>query len=365
MSYPCTYCDPNFRSKLPFREECKIAKFVVVGTMKNPRIESNQKGATDFIIESILQNHVILNNKTQLVIPRYIPCDEKKPIKFLLFADVQMGSIDVYRGVPCKDEKIVAYIQNGLKLNNSSAQDRLLYYVQFLDHPSPEIAADAFLEFARANDQDIIAAGKKLPTEKFRKWLNDSSTPIERLNLYAFILGLCGNKEDETALEQMLQKNSNRTSAALSGILSSMVALNPEKGWQIIKKIISTPSISFIDRLSAVNTVRFEQNTNPQKYQKIIDDIYTSIIVDKELADMAIEDMRRLKRWDYTNLILEQYSKKSHQAPIIQRSIIRFALLSQTENATRFCEALKKNQPELYQEVLESVQWEQKNRASK
>ena len=46
----------------------------------------------------------------------------------------------------------------------------------------------------------------------------------------------------------------------------------------------------------------------------------------RRLADQAIEDLRRWGYWDLTTDVLAQYSKPTHAAPIVRRSIVRYAL---------------------------------------
>src|SRR5947199_184873 len=74
--------------------------------------------------------------------------------------------------------------------------DVLRHCFDYLEHSDKELAADAYLEFAKATDRDIGAVAPKLSAEKLRGWLKDANTPEQRLGMYAFLLGGCGGDGD-------------------------------------------------------------------------------------------------------------------------------------------------------------------------
>jgi hypothetical protein len=45
-----------------------------------------------------------------------------------------------------------------------------------------------------------------------------------------------------------------------------------------------------------------------------------------DIADLAIEDLRKWQRWEFAETIFGLYGQASHSVPIIQRAIIRYAL---------------------------------------
>lgn len=45
-----------------------------------------------------------------------------------------------------------------------------------------------------------------------------------------------------------------------------------------------------------------------------------------DIADLAIEDLRKWKVWSLADRIVGLYNLKSHDVPIIRRSILRYAL---------------------------------------
>ena len=85
-----------------------------------------------------------------------------------------------------------------------------------------------------------------------------------------------------------------------------------------------------------------------------------AVLPEGDLADLAIEDLRRWQMWDMTADVLSQYGKKSHSAPIMRRAILRYALSAAVSNAeaAKFVAERRQQEPALLKEVEESLQFE-------
>lgn len=354
----CSYCDPAFKRRLTFREDARLAKFVVLGTATDPKINADMTSETAITVNAIIKDDPFLKQHQKFSLPIYIPVDAKNPPSYILFGDVFNEKADLYRGVPIKDRAVVEYLNEVVKLDDKQRLKSLLFFFERLDSPTPEIAADAFLEFAKANDLEVAEVAKSIQPERLRKLLLDPKTPPERLSLYAFLLGSCGVAKDEDFLKRLLTKNDDRTQASLGGLLGGLIELTPKEGWKATTKIVSDPKESFANRLSALNTVRFYQGCKPKEHREAILTALRPVILDGELADMAVEDLRRWGWWELTKLILEQTPKPTHAAPIVQRAIVRYAVCCPDPACVDFVKAYRKAFPTLVQEVEEGLEFE-------
>ena len=105
--------------------------------------------------------------KKEVDLGRYLPVsDPKNPPHFLVFCDVNDGKIDPYRGVPIAGADGLDYVKKALALDPKKQDGNLDFYFSYLENPDKEVAHDAFLEFARANDLQIGQASSKLSAEK-------------------------------------------------------------------------------------------------------------------------------------------------------------------------------------------------------
>jgi hypothetical protein len=362
--HACSYCDPSNQRLQTFRQEARTSKFVVVGTLANPRLVGDN-GFTDLNVEQVPKDDPALGKRKTLTLPRWVPVDAKKPPRMLVFFDVYEGKLDPFRAVTLRGAAVPDYVKAALALDDRDRVSSLLFYFRHLDNPDPDVAADAFLEFAKATDQEIGAVGPKLDPAKLRKLLADPKTPAERLGVLAFLLGACGSKNDAATLAGLIDKPDERTAAALSGLLGGLIEMRPEDGWKRIVAILGDPKRSYQDKLAALGTVRFFHAYRPAENRKSILAAMAAVIAHGDMADMAVEDLRRWQWWDLTKHVLAQYGKPTHAAPLVKNAILRYALTCPDADAAAFVKVIEAADAATVREVRESLEFERPTPAKK
>jgi hypothetical protein len=360
---PCSLCGGNPQTAVTIRQAVAQAKMVLYGTMTNPRLNpanvgSPGSGTTQFRIEKVLKSHPFLANKKVLEIPRYIPVDPKAPPRYVLFCDLYKGQGDPYRGMVVNSRAALDYVRGALTLAGQKRTQILLYAFRYLDHLDPDLANDAFLEFAKANDQEIGQVAARLSPAKLRGLVLNSKTPAERLGLYAFLLGGCGTAQDATLLRSLLDKRSDNTSRAFDGLLSGYIRLRPREGWALAVAVLRDARKPFADRYAVLRTLRFYHGWKPAETRRQVLAGLAAALDQGDIADMAVEDLRRWHIWDLTPQVLAQYGKKSHAAPIMRRTIVRYALTCPRPEAARFLAEVRKQDPEIIADVKEALEFE-------
>jgi hypothetical protein len=354
----CTYCTPDIQQRQTLRQDARQAKFVVYGTLSNPRLNGDMGGSTDLNVEHVVKDDPARGKQQVITVSRYVPVDAKNPPRFLVFCDINNGRIDAYRGVPIKNTAVVEYLRGALAIPEKDRTKSLLHAFGHLDSSDPDVAADAFLEFAKATDQEIGEVARHLKPEKLRKLMTDPKTPAERLSVFAFLLGACGTKTDADLLSGMLAKNEERTAAATSGLLGGLIELRPQEGWEAVVRILKDPKRPFSQRLSALGALRFYHSWKPAETKTEVLRGLGALIEDGDMADMAIEDLRRWQWWELTQAILGQYGKPTHSAPLVRRAIIRYALCCPAAEATDFVKARRALESATVKEVEEGLAFE-------
>jgi hypothetical protein len=363
----CILCSGNSQNLSTFRQNIAQARLVLYGTLANARLSGDDAngGLTDFHIEKVLKTDPILDGRRMIVLPRYLPADPGSPPRFLVFCDVYKdkegkAALDPFRGIPIKSKALLDYLIGIMKLDPSDRASALLYFFKFLDHSDETIAADAYAEFARATDQEIGRVAGKLSAARLRRWILDPQTPGARLGLYAFLLGGCGGKADAALLRGCLEKPDERTGPVLDGFLCGYVELRPKEGWDLAAAILSDSRRPFLERYAVLRALTFFKGWKPQETRRDILRCAAVVIPQGELADVAIEDLRRWQWWDLMDDVIAQYPKKSHAAPIVRRAIVRYALSCPRPEAARFIGELRRTDPELVKDVEETLQFDKK-----
>ena len=353
----CSYCNPGNANLQTFRQEARNSKFVVVGTLTNPRLVGD-RGYTDLTIEQAVKNDPAIAKLKTITLNRWHPVDPKKPPRMLVFFDIYDGKFDAFRGVTLRGKEVGDYMRGALARDDRDRIGSLLYYFRFLDSPDPDVAGDAFLEFAKATDREIGAIGPKLEPAKIRKLLADPKTPAARLGVFAFLFGACGKKSDADTLSAMLDKTDERSAASLSGLLGGLIEIRSDLGWKRAIEILDDSKRPYQDKLAVLGTARFFEAYKPKEFRKEILAAMAAIVSRGDMADMAIEDLRRWKWWDLTKEILAQYGKPTHAAPLVKNAILRYALCCPDAEAASFIRTVRATDPAAVRELEQSLEFE-------
>jgi hypothetical protein len=366
VAVACPFCSMQGQT---LTGEVNQASMVLFGTLTNAQIgkgEAND-GTTDLVIEAVIKSDPILgDNPKKLTLPRYVPTDPKSNVKFLIFCDVFKGKIDPYRGVTVQaDSDMPKYLKGAMENKGKDIGTRLRYAFNYLDNADVEVANDAYKEFANADYKDYRLIAKDLPADKLADWLEDPKTPTFRYGLYASLLGHCGKDKHADLLRKLLDDQAKRLNSGVDGMLAGYTMLKPKEGFKYVRGILADPGKEFMLRYAALRATRFLWDQRPDLVDKkeLIEGV--SLLLDQsDIADLAIEDLRRWGRWEVSDHVLNLYGKKSHDVPIIRRSILRYALSCPPERkaAAAFVESLRQKDPDMVKDAEELLKLETTNK---
>ncbi len=363
---PCSLCNPNAQQSATYRQDAGQSRLILYGVISGSRLLPGSpgdagKGVSEFQIKAVLKSDSWLGKRTTVEIPRYIPVsDPKDPPKYVLFCDFYQCRLDVYRGSPVKSEAAVAYVKGLLAAESKGTADVLRHCFDYLEHADKELAADAYLEFAKATDRDIAGVAPKLSADKLRGWLRDPNTPEQRLGMYAFLLGGCGRDADARLLHEMIDKPTDRTAGAFDGLLGGYIQLRPREGWELALSLLKDEKRPFALRFAVVRMLRFYHTWKPDDTREPVMRGMAAVLHQSDIADIAVEDLRRWKSWDLTGDVLALYGRKGYDAPLMRRALVRYALTCPKPEAARFADDLRRKDPDLYRDVAEALQFEKK-----
>jgi hypothetical protein len=353
----CTFCGGELRARPTLRTQYAAAKAVLHGQLKNPRFDpKTDAGFTDLHVSAALKDDPARGGQAVVVLRSYLPVVGNTPPDFLVFCGVADGRLDPTGGVPAT-AAVVAYLKAAAALDDADPGAKLGFFFAHLDAADPTVAGDAFLEFARAADADIVKAAKRFDAAKLRKLLADPNTPAERLGVFAFLLGASGGPADAAFLGGLLKEAPlpPRTAGAYGGLLAGYTLLAPKDGWTLTAAVLGDAKQPYALRLSALGTVRFFQAARGAECKAEVLRCCAALLPHGDLADQAVEDLRRWGWWDLTAEVLAQFPKPTHSAPIVRRGIVRYALTCPGDDAKRFVAAVRQADPKLVAGVEEMM----------
>jgi hypothetical protein len=340
-----------------WREEAANSSLVLYGTLTNAR---ENAGTTDILISHLIKPHRILGNRKVLRMDRFVQIDPQKDVRMLIFCDVFKGKIDPYRGIRVSSAAI-PYLMGLLHLDARDPTQRLHYCFQFLNHPDPEIASDAFREFAKTPDRELGIAARKLSPRKLLGWLKDPKTPSYQVGLYAILLGHCGGRTDALFLRALAEKRiKDQATSGMDKILAASMLLAPKDGHAFTCKVLRNPANEFTVRYAALRAVRYIHDIRPGVLsRKDLLQAMKIALVHEDMNDLPIEDLRRWHSWELTARILPLYGKPSKSLPILRRAILRYALQCSGPEAAAFLADRRKAEPACVKDAEEWLKLEQ------
>lgn len=343
-----------------------VASLVLLGNFTNPVLGGSgfQEGTTDFVIEEAIKSNDALKNllhkdkKEKVVtLPKYLPQAKNK---FIVFCEVYKGNLDPYRGIELAPQsEMVKYLKGAVALKEKTQGDRLRYCFDFLNSAEFEIAIDAYREFAKADYKDYQEMARKLPPDTIAGWLKDPKTPAYRYGLYASLLGHCGKDEHAQLLRSMIDDPEKRKGSGIDGLLAAYVMLKPSEAWSYVQDLLRDGKQDFLLRYASLRTVRFLWDQRPDLItQKQLVQGLGLLLPQNDMADFAIEDLRKYKRWELADQVLDLFTQKSHNIPVIKRSILRYALQCDAPRAKTFVQAQRQRDADWVRDIEELLKLE-------
>lgn len=218
-------------------------------------------------------------------------------------------------------------------------QERLAYFMKFLEYPDPLIATDAYSEFANAPYKDIVPLRTIMPREKVREWLKDpeaAPSRATRTGLYGLMLGLSGNEDDAEFMKQKILEETDDFRLGIDGVMSGYLVLTGEEGLQVIDEHkLQNRNVPFSETFAAMQALRFmwtygDNRIEPERLRKSM-----RILLERpNLADLVIVDLARWNDWGVMDRLMEIYEEEEYNVPSIKRAVVRFMLIAEKDETT-------------------------------
>jgi hypothetical protein len=354
-----------------FRQEAAGCPLVLYGTpvnprhgsAKNPPLKDGEGDSTDFRILGVVKCNVLLDDRPFIELPRYIPAgDPKDPPKFLIFCEVFQGKPDPFKGVIVKSDAALKYLRGALALDAADRLAALRYFVRFLGDEDPEVAKDACLELLKADYKDLRRLAEKLPADTLAGLLQDPQLAPRNRSLCALLLGHCGTDKHAKLLRRLLgpPQGSLQECNSREEMLTGYVLLKPKEGWSYLRGVLKDDREDFPVRYAGLRTIRFLWDTRPDLVDKkeLVEGVCL-LLPQSDIADLAINDLRRWGRWEALERVLALSESKAHNLPVVRRSILRFALSCQhLPRAAAFVKKMRQQDPEWVSEAEELLKLE-------
>jgi hypothetical protein len=366
----CPFCQDQGVTLVGDVAQADLVIYVTIREAKQDFTGRETDGTTEVAIDAIIKDHPIRGDKKVIEVARYIPDEMKGKYKFLLYCSVFKGKLEPFKGIAVKSNcDLAKYLKGTLELKDAPIEKRLKFAFDYLDNDEFEISNDAYKEFANADYKDYAPMAKNLPADKIAGWLDDPKTSPLRYGLYGSMLGHCGTKKHAALLRKLVENEEKRAVSGVDGILAGYMMLDPKEGWEYVRGVLTNRHDDFMYRYAALRCVRFiyDYRQDLVNRDEMVGGV-ANMITHSEIGDLAIEDLRKWRRWELTDRVLALenrgvfgvYPQPAYNVGVVNRAVLRFALADKdSKQAVDFVERQRKKNPERVKQAEELLRLEQ------
>ncbi len=330
-AFACPLCGPatpSLTEQISSFETVVLVKFL---EGEKPDRTQEFSGTTQFeVVEIVKDESETLNRAMTVSLNRY---RHAEPGALVLFMGNQIEGAMKWDTLLDMSPVSFKYLKNAPGEEVPTTQ-RLVYFLNFLEHPDPVIAADAFSEFAIAPYREIAPLNHLMQPTKLREWLENPKEPAERfvrLGLFGLMLGLSGTEKDADFLKTLVVNPTEDYQFGIDGMTAGYLMLTGEEGLAILEKeLLENPDIDRVRIFPIMEALRFVWSYEGDRFSKQKLRKSMRVIAKRpELADLAIIDLARWKDWDAMDEIVSLYGKGEYDVPAIKRAILRFLMTAE------------------------------------
>jgi hypothetical protein len=227
-----------------------------------------------------------------------------------------------------------------------SAQQQLVFYLDFLEHEDNMLARDAYDEFAQAPYAEVKQLKDKLKHAQILKWIQDENLSPDRKRLYLVMLGICGKPEDSKLIEKMLKSENPNQRAGLDAMIACYVTLRGADGLPLIEDLfLKNKQSQYADTYSAIMALRFHGTEGGIVEKKRVLQSLQIILQRPELADLVIPDLARWEDWTQIDRLVELFKKADDKTSWVRVPVINYLRACPLPEAAKHLDELKELDP--------------------
>ncbi len=200
-------------------------------------------------------------------------------------------------------------------LSLPDGKKHLKFALEHLADADPFVAADAFAELAAFDRKTLESFSQDLSADVFRKLIDDPRTIGERLGLYGYLLGLCGDESDAERLRRRFLSTEAFTGGA-DGLAAGYLLIAGEPGLATLETdVFSSNEQSPLRAAALLEAFRFfrERDKSPFSRERLTQAACCGFNR-PETADLAVGYLVEAREWSAMPRVIELLDARDDDA---------------------------------------------------
>ena len=343
----CPFCSAV---SLTFSEEIAKSDVVVLAQLAPEKVASDdeavREGLRDFSIVAVVKGEDRLKGVETL---QSVYFGEEESSATYLVMGIEPPLISW--GAPILlTEAGVEYVQALPDLADKPVDDRLAFFLDFLEAGDEMLTRDAYDEFAKTPFDDVKELRERLDREKLIGWVQDGEIPASRRRLYITLLGIVGDPQDKSLIRGMLESDDRQARLCLDALINCYLMLEGPDGLKLVDELfLANDEADYTDTYSAVVALRVhgqEVRTTPR--ERLVES-FRLMLERPDLADLVIPDLARWEDWESTDRLVQLFEQADATSNWVRVPVINFLQASPEPRAEEILERLKQIDPEAFE----------------
>lgn len=317
-------------------------------------------GTAIFKVEEVIRGDKVKSGQ-EIDVVYFGPADREQ---FFMISGIGNEKLDWLTPLPLSS----AGVEYARKLPSvpASGADRLAFFQDYLEHPDPLLAQDAYDEFGRAPYQELHDLKPRIYHEKLVKWIQDPEVSPSRRRLYFTMLGVCGNERDVPMLEKLIvsdyptkqpfveqlvqtgltmggpvglpawaelvKLDERRKKLGLDALVACYLTLRGGDGLDLIDRLfLKNDKVEYQYTYSIVMALRFhgDEATSNVPHERLLASMRL-LLNDPDFADQVPIDLSRWKDWSVLDRLVGMY-KKADANGYIRQPVVSYLTVASEE----------------------------------
>ena len=260
------------------------------------------------------------------------------------------------------DEALLGYIATAPAVSEPAAK-RLEWFAAKLEHPQPQIAEDAFVEFGTAPLAAVQVAVGAIVADRLRQWVVEPAIDPRRRGFYGLALGIVASQTPDQkeacvrSLHGAIESPADDFRAGFDGVMAGLLVADGEQGLRFLEQrgLFGTEARA-VDQRHLLAALRFAWESLADSIPRDrIAEATAKLLARRVVAADATIDLARYRAWQAVDDVAQLWNTLGPDDPLVRRAVAGYLTACPLPAAQAYLEKIGQRDPALLSQALEAA----------